>query len=370
MTSDVVFRDPWWLLALLALPLALRWRRLRPVLVGVVPFAAAWHRPSATRRSWLALGATVAAFVLLVFALARPQRIQEKREIKSEGYDIMLAIDLSASMLAEDYERDGHRINRLQALQPLIDAFIARRPHDRVGVVVFSGRAYTLAPLTFDHAWLARQLARVKIGAIEEGTAIGDGVATALTRLQQASRVASGGRPGAFVVLMTDGASNRGLFAPMEAAAAARQQGVPVYAISIGTDGYVEMPVVDAAGHREYRAVQSDVDEGTLWKMTQLTGGKFFHGGSSGTIERAFTAIDEARKIEFQARTYFVNTELFPRFLWPGALLLAFATTLTLLPRGVRERCAAEAEHAVFAARGVAHVGAAICRRQVRHWFI
>src|ERR1019366_9631307 len=131
------------------------------------------------------------------------------------GYDIVLAIDLSGSMLSEDYEKDGKRINRLQAIKPVIQAFIERRPSDRIAVVLFSAKAYTLAPLTRDHAWLARQLERVKTGLIQDGTAIGDALGVALTRLDQASREASGKRKGAFIVLLTDGANNTGIISPM-----------------------------------------------------------------------------------------------------------------------------------------------------------
>jgi Ca-activated chloride channel family protein len=177
-------------------------------------------------------------------------------------------------------------------------------------------------------------------------------------------------RQGAFVVLMTDGASNRGVLSPLEAAAVARAQGVPVYAISIGTGGMVEMPTINAAGEKEYRLMQSEVDEGTLWRMTQLTGGRFFHGGNSGTIEHAFAAIDEARKIEFQARTFLLKTELFPRFLWPGAILLGLAAASAMLPQTLRERTAQATGHALAVLRLTSHAGASVFRRQARNFFI
>ena len=157
-----------------------------PVLL--VPFAAAWHRPSLLAASRWPAALAVAGLILLVGALARPQRIEDKREARSQGYDIVLAIDLSGSMLSEDYERDGQRLNRLQAIKPVIQAFIDRRPADRIGSRPFLRKAYTLSPLTTDHAWLARQLDRVKIGLIEDGTAIGDALGVALTRLDQARR--------------------------------------------------------------------------------------------------------------------------------------------------------------------------------------
>ena len=180
--------DPAWLLALLLIPAVVWLRRRRSIPVLLVPYAAAWYRPSVTSASRWPAGLTILGIVLLVTALARPQRVEDKREIRTEGYDIMLAIDLSGSMLAEDYEKGDIRINRLQAVKPVIQAFITQRPNDRIGIVVFSGRAYTLAPLTFDHAWLGRQVERLKIGLIEDGTAIGDGLGLALTRREQAAR--------------------------------------------------------------------------------------------------------------------------------------------------------------------------------------
>src|SRR4051812_12120175 len=152
--------DPIWLLALAALPLVVWLRGRRRVPVLLVPFAAAWYRPSLAAPARWPVVLAFAGLALLIGALARPQRVEDKREVHSQGYDIMLAIDLSTSMRAEEYEKDGERINRLQAIKPVIQAFIERRPTDRIGIVLFAGRAYTMAPLTFDHDWLARQLTR------------------------------------------------------------------------------------------------------------------------------------------------------------------------------------------------------------------
>ena len=153
--------DPVWLAAAVLLPLIVWIRGRARVPVLLVPFAAAWHRSSLTAASNWTAGLALSGILLVILALARPQRVEDKREIRSQGYDIILAVDLSGSMLSEDYEKDGERINRLQAIKPVIQAFIERRPSDRIGVVLFSSKAYTLAPLTTDHAWLARQLERV-----------------------------------------------------------------------------------------------------------------------------------------------------------------------------------------------------------------
>jgi Ca-activated chloride channel family protein len=329
--TRLALHDPIWLLALAALPLIawLRGRRRVPVLL--VPFSAAWYRPSLAAPSRWPVILAFAGLALLIGALARPQRVEDKREVRSEGYDIMLAIDLSTSMRAEDFERDGERINRLQAIKPVIQAFIERRPADRIGIVLFSGRAYTMAPLTFDHSWLSRQLTRVKIGMIEDGTAIGDGLGVALTRLEQAKRDSQGRRMGAFVVLLTDGANNRGSLQPHQAAELAKARGIPVYTIGAGKEGYVPVPVYDDSNPPRkmgYRRMLSDVDEPALRQIADATGGKFFRVADTGTIESAFRAIDRAQKIEFQAKSYLVTTELFWWLAVPGMFLLATAAAL------------------------------------------
>ena len=328
--THLTLRDPLWLLALAALPLIMWLRGRRRVPVLLVPFAASWHRASMVAPSRWPVALALLGLTLMIGALARPQEVEDKREVRSEGYDIMLAIDLSTSMRAEDFEKDGERINRLQAIKPVIQAFIERRPADRIGIVLFSGRAYTMAPLTFDHDWLARQLGRVRIGMIEDGTAIGDGLGVALTRLEQAKRDSGGKRMGAFVVLMTDGANNRGALQPQQAAELAKSRGVPVYTIGSGKDGYVPVPVYDDNNRKMgYRRMLSDLDEGSLRQIAEVTGGKFFRASDTGTIENAFKAIDRAQKIEFQAKSYLVTTELFWWLALPGLVALAVAAAFS-----------------------------------------
>ena len=323
--GDWTIHDPLWLAAWLVIPIIawLRTRRGSPVLV--VPFSASWFRPGfATGSRWPAVAAAL-GLALLVFALARPQKIEDRREDRKEGYDLMLAIDLSGSMLAEDYERSGNNINRLQAIKPVIDAFIGRRPNDRIGLIVFAGRAYTLAPLTFDHEWIRKQTLRLEPGLIEDGTAIGDGLGVALSRLEQSARGEGGKRLGAFVVLLTDGANNRGAMSPQDAAAIAAARGIPVYTIGAGRPGYVRMPVVNERGEKtgRYRRVISDLDESTLQGISKSTSGEFYRAMDTNTIESAFASIDRARKIEFQAKSQLLTREVFHWFAGAGALLLA-----------------------------------------------
>jgi Ca-activated chloride channel homolog len=325
--------SPYWLLALVLLPLVVWLRQRTKVPVWLVPFAAAWHRPSLFSASRWPVAVVLGGLALVVGALARPQRTEDRRESRMRGYDIVLCIDLSSSMLSEDYVKaNGERMNRLQAIRPVIQAFIEQRPTDRIGVVLFSGRAYTLAPLTTDHEWLAQQLARVKIGLIEDGTAIGDGLGIALTRLEQANRDSAGRRLGAFIVLLTDGANNRGVLAPMQAAAIAKARAIPIYTIGAGKDGIVPFPVFDDKGNKiGYRHILADLDENALRDISAATGGHFFRAAETGTVQSAFRDIDQAQKVEFQARSYLVTTELFPWLAVPGLGLLTLATAFVAL---------------------------------------
>ncbi|RRJ99700.1 VWA domain-containing protein [Geminisphaera colitermitum] len=325
---NYTLQNPLWLLALLLLPLILWARGRRKVIAWIVPYAAAWHRPSQISPSRLPIALATLGLTLLIAALARPQRIEDRRTVTGQGYDLILAIDLSTSMLAEDYERHGQRQNRLQTIRPVIEAFIDRRPDDRIGIVVFAGRSYTLAPLTLDHDWLARQVQRLKTGLIEDGTAIGDGLGVALSRLEQATHTENGRRAGAFIILLTDGANNRGALTPAQAAAIAKSRGIPVYTIGVGTNDPrgIPYPVFDDNGQKlGYRRVRSDLDENSLRYIATETGGRYYRADHTGTVEAAFKSIDEARKIEYQAKSHILATELFPWPAIPGAALVLLA---------------------------------------------
>jgi Ca-activated chloride channel family protein len=321
--------NPAWLLLLLALP-AITWLRARrgqPVFV--IPYVTRWSGRDAIPRSRLPVVLVTVALVLLAIALARPQRIEAQKLVHQKGYDIMLAIDLSGSMLAEDYESGGKRINRLQAIKPIIEAFMERRPTDRIGVVTFGGRAYTLAPLTADHDWLRQQVGRLKVGLIEDGTAIGDALALAVSRLNQPDRQEHGRRKGGFIVLLTDGASNAGSIAPLQAAELAKAKGIPVYTIGAGQDGAVPMPVFDENGNQlGYQTMLSDLDEHALEQIAGSTGGRYFRAMDSHTIDAAFAAIDREHKIEFDAKSNIRAQELFQYAAWPGLALFMYGMWL------------------------------------------
>jgi Ca-activated chloride channel family protein len=325
--TPYIFQSPLWFLALLIIPAIFWLRSRRTVPVLIVPFAAAWHRASLAGPSRLPAILVSLGLILLTIGLARPQKVEDKREVRTQGYDLILAIDLSGSMLSEDFTEGSTPVNRLQAIKPVIQAFINDRPSDRIGVALFAGHAYTLAPLTFDHDWLARQIEQIKIGLIEDGTAIGDGLGLALTRLEQSDRTEDGNkRKGAFVILLTDGANNRGALSPQQATEIAKDRHIPVYTIGAGREGWVPFPVFDNNGNRvSVRRVISDLDEETLRTIARETGGLYFRARDNNTIKNAFAAIDRAQKIEFQAKSYLVTTEYFHWFAAAGSAFLLLA---------------------------------------------
>ncbi len=331
--SGYRFEEPWALLALLLIPATMLWRRWRGrTAIWLVPYAGAWTTGSGWRRDWRIV-LLYAALALLVVALARPQRLDARHETRSRGYDLMLAVDLSSSMLAEDYAGSHGPINRLEAVRPVLSAFITGRPHDRIGVVLFARRAYTLAPLTTDHRSLERQVAELRIGLIDDGTAIGDGLGMALANLETGR--GSQRAVGAFVILLTDGANTSGTLTPPEATAIARHRGVPVYTIAAGRNGMVPFPVFDERGRRTgTRQQPSSLDLEALRAVSVQTGGRMFEAGDARAVRNAFAAIDAARKAEFQVKVRRTTTELFHWAALPalGCLVLAFSAVRLARP--------------------------------------
>lgn len=325
MTSWTL-HDPLWLWLLALLPLAMLLRRRRGVTVRVIPGAAQWQASAAANSPPWPVACAYLGLTLLILAMARPQWLEPLEDHKRRGYDLIIAIDLSTSMYAEDFQRGAVTTNRLQAIKPIISAFINERPDDRIGIVTFGGRAYTFAPLTFDHAWLRKQTARLSIGLIEDGTAIGDAIGVSLGRLEQGRKRDAEAREGAFIVLLTDGASNKGALDPRQAARLAALDSVVVYTIGAGAEGEVPMPVLDYAGNRigtEMRA--SEIDTLALRDIAETTGGLFFRATDEDTVAEAFEHIDAANKIDFDAPPPLVSHELFPYLLLPGAMLLGLA---------------------------------------------
>ncbi len=323
--------SPWFLLLLGLLPLLLpRGRRsdreaavrypTLAVLRAVAPAGAA------RRRALLGL-LRAAALVLLAVALARPQLGSAETRVHREGVDIVLAVDISGSMLAEDFTLDSGRASRVDVVKSVVKEFIAARPEDRIGLVLFSARPYTQCPLTLDHGWLNQNLERAKVGMIEDGTAIGSALATAVNRLRASTAKTK------FVVLLTDGQSNAGRITPQTAAEAAAALGVKVYTVGAGTRGVAPYPDHDLFGNKVYRPMQVDIDEETLKKIAATTNGRYFRATDTKSLRDVYDEIDRSEKTEFEAPQFLDFRELYAWLAWPalGLLLLEIGLGETVL---------------------------------------
>jgi len=265
----------------------------------------------------------VAALFLFMFALARPQSPLEETEIISEGIDIILALDVSTSMLAEDFELHGRRQNRLQVAKDVVEDFIEGRHSDRIGIVVFAARTYTVCPLTLDYGWLLSNLERVEIGMVEDGTAIGSGISASLNRLKNTES------KGKVIVLLTDGINNAGRISPLTAAEAAKALKVKVYTIGAGTKGMAPYPVKDVFGNVTYKRMKIKIDEDTLTKIASETGGKYFRAQDTKDLREIYEEIDKLEKVPIEERGYLEFKELFHLFLIPALLLVFLEIFLT-----------------------------------------
>jgi len=266
---------------------------------------------------------------LIIIALSRPQLMLQESRIETEGIDIVLAIDTSTSMRAEDFELGGKRDNRLEVVRDVVKDFISRRRSDRIGIVAFAANAYTVSPLTLDYGWLLQNLERVKIGMTEDGTAIGSGISSALNRLKDSEA------KGKVVILLTDGRNNAGKISPLTAADAARALNIKVYTIGAGSKGLVPYPAKDYFGNTVYRKVQIDMDEETLKKIAEKTKALYYRATDTKSLRNIYEEIDKIEKTPIEEKGYTEYKELFPRFLIPALALLILEVILknTLLRR-------------------------------------
>jgi Ca-activated chloride channel family protein len=256
--------------------------------------------PSALR--WLA----AAAFIV---ALARPQLNHTQTRVEASGTDLVLAVDVSTSMEALDMTADGQPSSRLAAVKPVIQKFIEDRPNDRIGLVAFSGAPYLVSPPTLDHGWLLRNLERLQTGMVQDGTAIGSAITSGVNRLRQ------GDAKSKTMVLLTDGVSNAGKVQPTLAAQAAAAEGVKVYTIGVGSEGRALMPLADEQGRRRMVMTDVDVDEPTLRKIADTTGGRFFRATDTASLERVYADIDAMEKTKRTSESQVTHQE---EFQWPA----------------------------------------------------
>ena len=316
----MTFAHPWWLLALAALPV-LVWRARRRGDVPGLRFSVAGEAralPSTgwARWRWLPDALTLAALALGVVALARPQQTDAVRERTTEGIDIVLALDISTSMTAEDFAP-----NRFEAAKTVAAEFVRGRESDRIGLVVFAAQAYTQAPLTLDYTFLQTMLRDVRMGVIEDGTAIGTALATATARLRDSDAESK------VVILLTDGQNNRGQVDPQTAAEAAQALGVKVYAIGVGGDGAAPRRRVPFGGLLS--APTAEVDEEALRAVAQTTGGRYFRATDAEALRSIYDSISELERTEIEETVYLDVDERYPLALWPALACLLLAVTLS-----------------------------------------
>ena len=240
------------------------------------------------------------AVALIIIALARPQDVEHNSRTNSEGIDIMLAIDVSGSMLARDFKPD-----RITAAREVAGNFIVDRRGDRMGIVVFAGEAYTQSPLTTDQPTLLTMLGQVESGLIEDGTAIGTGLETALNRLRESEAKSK------VVILLTDGVNNRTTIAPLTAAEIAKKLGVKVYTIGVGTRGMAPYPVQDMWGNISYQPMEVEIDEETLQQIASMTGGEYFRATDKRALEEVYERINQLEKSEVEVVEFTTYNERF-----------------------------------------------------------
>ena len=261
-----------------------------------------------------------AAYALLVVALARPQGIEQNVRTSTEGIDIMLSIDVSGSMLARDFKPD-----RITAAKEVAASFISDRVGDRLGLVVFAGEAFTQSPLTTDQSTLQTLLARIRSGLIEDGTAIGNGLATAINRLRESEAKSK------VIILLTDGINNRGEIAPMTAAEIARAQGIRVYTIGVGTRGTAPYPAVDMFGNMTFINQKVEIDEKTLTEIARLTGGRYFRATDKEKLQAIYDEINQLEKSRVEVIERITYHELFLGWVLAALALLTAELLLSNL---------------------------------------
>ena len=317
------FEDPWLLLLLGLLPLLGWWHVARAQSRHgslIHSDVAALAHAAGGERLWLKhLSAILRglALVCLIVALARPQTGVTGENVIAEGIDIMLALDLSSSMLAEDLTP-----NRLDAVREVAAEFAAGRTNDRIGLVIFAGKAFTQAPLTLDHSVIDELLAELEVGLIEDGTAVGMGLATAVKRLQASEATSK------VVILLTDGRNNRGEIDPVTAAQAAQALGVRVYTIGAGARGVARIPVPDRFGGRRYVTTRVDVDEDVLRTTAETTGGRYYRATDRESLEAIYEEIDRLETTEIQVENFTSYGERFAIPLVAGLLVLLLEVVL------------------------------------------
>lgn len=326
MFSSIIFASPAFLWGLLIIPLLVVWyimyyRNQKPTLQ--FSSISLFIKPRKTIRQRLypmLFILRMLVLALLIVVMARPQSKLSRQEMKVEGIDIVLAMDVSGSMLAEDFKP-----NRLEAAKKVAESFIKGRKSDRIGLVEFAGEAFTQTPLTIDHNVLLSQLDKVKSGEIEDGTALGDGLATAINRVKDSKAVSK------VIILLTDGVNNQGSVDPKSAAEIAALYGIRLYTIGLGTRGMAPYPFRTPFGGIQYQNIPVEIDEPLMEDMAESTnGGKYFRATNKKSLENIFSEIDEMEKTRIDVTQYNQTKDEYLPFLILALLLLGLEILLEL----------------------------------------
>ena len=330
----MIFAHPWLLLLLLLLPVLawLKGRRGAPpaFVYSSVQLVRAMQNIHRSRFGGFLGSLRWLALALLIVALAQPRFTKSTTEVKASGIDIVAALDLSGSMISEDFVVHGERVNRVNMAKSVLKYFIDKRPNDRIGLVVFARQAFIATPLTLDHDYLQGNLGRLDIGSIgSDATAIGDALTTAVNRLRDLKAKSK------IIILATDGQNNSGKVEPLLAAEAAAAISVKIYTVGIGEQGSAPMPVFMGGQKVGYQNVPVDVDEDTLKKIADLTGGKYYRADNAEKFQKIYAEIDKLEKNEASVKKYTQFTELFPWFVAAGlaVLLIEFVLAQTAFRR-------------------------------------
>lgn len=260
------------------------------------------------------------AFALMIVAFARPQDVERLSHSNTEGIDIMLSIDVSGSMLARDFKPD-----RITAAKEVAGSFIADRYGDRLGLVVFAGEAFTQSPLTTDQGTLQTLVSRIRSGLIEDGTAIGNGLATAINRLRESEAKSK------VIILLTDGVNNRGSITPMTAAEIAQAQNIRVYTIGVGSEGLAPYPAIDMYGEMTFIQQKVEIDEKTLQMIAEMTGGRYFRATDKEKLQAIYDEINQMEKSKVEVTERYLYHELFAGWLLAALALLIIEFLLSSL---------------------------------------
>lgn len=315
--SNIALLHPWFLALLALIPLVLWWYRRQyphryatlrmPSLESVKP----GHGWRGRLRALLPI-LRLLAFIALVVALARPRKLFQEEEVKAEGIDIMMVMDLSSSMLARDFEPD-----RLEVCKRVATEFVDKREYDRIGLAVFAGEAFTQCPLTTDHRVVKDFLSELQCGMLEDGTAIGMGLATAVNRLKDSQSKSK------VVILLTDGVNNAGYIKPETAAGIASEYDIKTYTIGIGSSGDALTPVSRRSdGRYVFGLARVEIDEPLLQEIARMTGGRYFRALDEAGLEDIYEEIDQLEKTEIDITVFKRYEELYYPFLLAGLFLL------------------------------------------------